>query len=245
LKKFVLVFFNDILVYSRSEAGHYDHLAQVLQVLKKNKLFAKLSKCVFGQKQVEYLGHIISEMGVTTDLEKIKVVQDWPEPNSITELMSFLCLVGYYRRFIKGYGQICRPLFDSLKKGEFGWNQQRRTTFEEIKKALCRAPVLTLLDFTKPFILEADASDTCIGVILMQEGKPISFLSKSLGPRAAGYSTYDKEALALIEALKKWKHYISEESLILRIDQQSLHGRPKAATRHTTQIASQIVGLQL
>jgi hypothetical protein len=95
-------------------------------------------------------------------------------------------------------------------------------TFDEVKKALYSAPVLAIPDFTKPFILEADFSDSYIGTVLMQEGRPTSFLSKALGPRAAGFSTYGKEALALIEALKKWKHYSSEASLILRTDQQSL-----------------------
>jgi hypothetical protein len=121
----------------------------------------------------------------------------------MTELRSFLGLSGYHRRFIRDYGKICRPLFDSLKKGEFYWNHSDKVAFEEIKIALCSAPILALPDFTKPFILEADASDTCIGAVLMQEGKPISFLSKSLGPRATRFSTYDEEALALIEALKK------------------------------------------
>jgi hypothetical protein len=107
-------------------------------------------------------------------------------------------------RFIKDYGKIYGPLFDSLKKGEFHWKESHMTAFVELKKALCFAPVLALPDFTKPFILEADASEKCIGVVLMQEGRLISFMSKSLGPKASGFSTYDKEALALIEALKKW-----------------------------------------
>jgi hypothetical protein len=168
------------------------------------------------------IGHIISELGVAIDPEKIRVVKGWHVPSSITELRSFLGLSGYYRRFIKDYGKICKPLFDSLKKGNFQWGQSQMVAFENIKTALCFAHVLGLPDFSKPFTLEADASDTCIGAVLMQEGIPLFFLSKSLGPRAVGLSTYDKEALALIEALKKWKHYVSEAYLILRIDQQCL-----------------------
>jgi hypothetical protein len=113
-------------------------------------------------------------------------------------------------------------LFDKLNKGEFQWKEPQLASFGEIKKALCSAPILALLDFNKPFILEADASEKCIGVVPMQEGRPLSFLSKTLGPKAATLPTYDKEALALIEALKKWKHYINEATLILRTDQQSL-----------------------
>jgi hypothetical protein len=209
-------------MYSKSKEEHYNHLAKVLHLLRQHQVFAKYSKCVFAQPKVEYLGHIIIDKGVATDPEKIKAVQDWPPPKSLAELRGFLGLAGYYRRFIKDYGKICRPLFDSLKKGEFKWDQKQVDAFEDIKMALCSAPALALPDFSKLFTLEADASDKSIGAVLMQEGKPIAFLSKSLGPKAAGLSTYDKEALALIEALKKWKHYISEVPLILRTDQQSL-----------------------
>jgi hypothetical protein len=139
-------------------------------------------------------------------------------PTNIIELRSFLGLAGYYRRFIRDYGKICRPLFDSCKKGEFQWQEDQSLAFQTLKQALCSAPVLGLPNFTKPFILEVYSSDNSIGVVLMQEGRPISFLSEYLGPRAAGLSTYDKEALALIEALKKWKHYTSEVELIIRTD---------------------------
>jgi hypothetical protein len=119
LRQFVLVFFDDILVYSKSEAEHCRHLAKVVHILRQNKLFAKKSKCVFAQEQIKYLGHIITEKEVATNPEKVRVVQEWPEPHTITELRGFLGLPGYYRRFIKDYKNIYRPLFDSLKKGEF------------------------------------------------------------------------------------------------------------------------------
>jgi hypothetical protein len=114
------------------------------------------------------------------------------------------------------------PLFDSLKKGQLFWSSDQTVAFQQIKQALCSAPILALPDFTQPFILEADASDKSIGVVLMQQGKPLSFLSKSLGQKSAEITTYDKEAMSIIEALKKWKHYLSEAELILRADQQSL-----------------------
>jgi hypothetical protein len=145
--------------------------------LRDNKLFAKLSKCVFAQKD-------------------ISVVKEWLAPTTITELRGFLGLAGYYRRFIKDYGKICRPMFDSLKKREFQWTDQQMAAFEQIKHALCSAPVLALPNFSKPFILEANASDKRIGVVLMQEGRPISFLSKSIRPKAQQFSTYDKEVIA-------------------------------------------------
>jgi hypothetical protein len=117
LRKFALVFFDDILIYSKTMVEHCQHVQLVLQTLRKHKLFAKLSKCVFDQ-QVEYLGHIISAQGVSTDPTKIQAVQDWPMPKNITELRTFLGLASYYRRFIRDYDKICRPLFEALEKGE-------------------------------------------------------------------------------------------------------------------------------
>jgi hypothetical protein len=126
---------------------------------------------VFGQNKVEYLGHIISSTGVSTDPTKISAIQAWPVPKNITDLRGFLGLAGYYRRFIRDYGKICRPLFDSLKKGEFTWGgAQQLNAFQVIKQALCSAPVLALPNFTKPFVLECDASDKSIGAVLMQDG---------------------------------------------------------------------------
>jgi hypothetical protein len=119
LRKFILVFFDDILLYSKTEQEHQEHLQTVLEVLRKNQLFVKKSKCVFVQPQVEYLGHIISGNEVSTDPNKIQAVKDCPTPKNITELRAFLGLAGYYRRFIKDCGKICRPLFNSLKKGDF------------------------------------------------------------------------------------------------------------------------------
>lgn len=123
LRKFILVFFDDILVYSPDMETHITHLGMVLQLLQDNNLAAKLSKCVFGVSQVEYLGHIISGQGVSTDPAKISAIADSTTPSSVTQLRSFLGLAGYYRRFIKHYGIICRPLHDLLKKGQFQWSE--------------------------------------------------------------------------------------------------------------------------
>lgn len=222
LRKFVLVFFDDILIYSKTLQEHVEHVSKAMEILRTNQLFAKRSKCVFGQRQVEYLGYVISDAGVATDPEKIRAVREWPTPTNITELRGFLGLAGYYRRFIQNFGVICRPMFDSLKKMGFKWEEKQQQSFDEIKSRLAQAPVLALLDFTQPFILEADASGSGIGAVLMQGGRLIAYISKAIGPRAAGYSTYDKEALAILEALKKWKHYFMGTSVIIRTDQASL-----------------------
>lgn len=156
---------------------------------------------------MEYLGHVLSAQGVATDPAKVVDVKQWPLPTNITELRSFLGLAGYYRRFIKDYGLICRPLHDLLKKDSFLWTEQQTLAFERLKHSLTNAPVLALPDF-------CDASGTGIGAVLMQQHKPIAYYRKSLGPKAAAMSTYEKEAIAILESLRKWRHYFLGSSPI-------------------------------
>ncbi|XP_039031166.1 uncharacterized mitochondrial protein AtMg00860-like [Hibiscus syriacus] len=151
LRKFVLVFFDDILVYTSSMTDHVEHLQLVLEVLQKNQLFAKLSKCFFGQTKVEYLGHIISDAGVSTDPSKVEAMHTRPKPKSLKSLRGFLGLTRYYKRFIKNYDIINRPLTQMLKNDGFQWTDAY-TAFEDLKKAMCSAPVLELPDFSKTFI---------------------------------------------------------------------------------------------
>lgn len=222
LRKFALVFFDDILIYSPTLAEHVLHLKEVLLVLRQHQLYAKLNKCTFGQPSIEYLGHVISSEGVATDPTKISIIQQWPQPTTVTQLRAFLGPTGYYRRFIQGYGVICRPLFNALKKDAFILTPEQENAFQQLKQLMSNPPVLALRDFTQAFFLEADASSTEIGAVLMQKGRPIAFFSKTLGPKALAASTYEKEAMAILEALKKWKHYFASTALIIRTDQQSL-----------------------
>jgi hypothetical protein len=144
LRKFVLVFFDDILIYSKTMEEHKEHLALVLQTLRTNCLAAKRSKCAFAVPQVECLGHIINGQGVATDLSKVEAIKNWPVPKSVTQLKSFLGLIDYYRRFIWGYGLICIPLHDLLKKDSFKWTSQHSLSLEELKLKMTSAPVLAL-----------------------------------------------------------------------------------------------------
>jgi hypothetical protein len=202
LRHLVLVFFDDILIYSKSLSDHISHLTQVLNILRQNSLTTKKSKCLFATSKVEYLGHIISVEGVAIDPTKIVAIQSWNTPKSVTQLRSFFGLTGYYRRFIKDYGLICRPLHDLLNKDSFYWTNDHIAAFITLKNRMTSAPVLALPNFSLPFTLEIDASGYGIGVVLMQKGRPIAFFSQSIGPKALAQSTYHKEALAILQALK-------------------------------------------
>lgn len=218
LRKFILVFFDDILIYSTDIQSHCKHLNIALQLLRDHKLYAKRSKCVFGMPQVEYLGHIIKGNGVSTDPAKFSAVSDWTVPASVKQLRSFLGLTGYYRRFIKNYGIICRPLYDLLKKVPFSWTTAHDSAFNTLKQALVTAPVLALPNFSKPFTLETDASGSGLGAVLMQDGRALAYFSVALGPRNAALSAYEKEALAILEAVKRWRHYFLGNQLIIKSD---------------------------
>jgi len=162
-------------VYSPTWSSHLQHLEVVLQLLRKHKLFAKLSKCSFGLTQVEYLGHTVSGQGVAVDASKVQVVLAWPLPTNLKQLRGFLGLTGYYRKFIKGYASIAAPLTNLLKKDNFNWDVDATATFETLKSALTQAPVLAIPDFSKAFVLETDASG--IGIDAVLSPKIIQLLS--------------------------------------------------------------------
>ncbi|GKB42894.1 putative mitochondrial protein [Tanacetum coccineum] len=136
LRKFVLVFFDDILVYSPDLETHAHHLEIVLQFIRDHTLFAKKSKCVFGAQMVEYLGHVITSEGVLTDETKIKAMQNWPIPTNLKQLRGFLGLTGYYRRFIRSYASISQPLTKLMKKNAFQWSEEAQSAFLELKQAM-------------------------------------------------------------------------------------------------------------
>ena len=223
LRKGVLVFMDDILIYSATLEEHVVLLTAVLQLLTDHNLFAKSSKCSFAQPTIEYLGHVISRSGVSTDPQKIQAVQDWPVPLNVKDVRGFLGLTGYYRRFIKHYSLISRPLTLLLRKDTpFVWSSTTQEAFDVLKHALVSAPVLALPQFQQPFTLETDASDHGVGAILMQNGHPIAFLSQSLCPRNAALSTYEKECLAILMAVDKWRPYLQAKPFVIKTDHKSL-----------------------
>jgi hypothetical protein len=201
LRKYVLVFFDDILIYSQTWQDHLTHLDAVLKVLQDHTLFVKLSKCSFGVVEIEYLGHMVTGQGVSMDKDKVQDVLNWPTPKNVKQLRGFLGLTAYYRRFIKSYAKIASPLTDLLKKEAYVWNDLAESAFKQLKSAMVTAPVLALPNFDKPFILETDASGIGIGAVLHQEGHPIAYFSKKLVPRNQKKSAYFREMLAIAEAI--------------------------------------------
>ncbi|KZV56866.1 peroxidase 64 [Dorcoceras hygrometricum] len=222
LRKFVLVFFDDILIYSRNLAEHVTHLQIVLQVLQDNQLFVNEKKCGFGLQEIEYLGHVVSGTGVAVDKKKVESVEAWPIPTNIKGLRGFLGLSGYYRKFIRDYGKVAKPLTELLKKGSFAWNNEANAAFEELKHRLTTAPVLKLPNFEEEFVVECDASGRGIGAVLAQGGRPIAFYSKALAERALGKSTYEKELMALVLAVRHWRPYLLDRRFLVLTNHKSL-----------------------
>lgn len=198
LKKCVVVFIDDILVYNKSWEDHLQHLRAVFLLLQQHQFKVKLSKCFFAQQQVHYLGHIISKDGVATGPTKVQGIQNWPTPQSVREVRGFLELAGYYRKFVKNFGILSKPLTNLLKKGElFVWTSVQEEAFHLPKQALSTTPVLALPDFTKTFVIETDTSKKGVGAVLLQDGHPLAYISRALGPKNQMLSTYEKECLAI------------------------------------------------
>jgi hypothetical protein len=222
LRKFVIVFMDDILIYSRSIIEHAHHLRLVLQMLRRHQFYIKKSKCAVAQGELEYLGHIISAEGVKTNPEKIQVMIDWPRPTSITEFRGFLGLTSYYRKFVRHYWILARPLTNLLKKKQFSWDEVAQLAFDNLKQVMTTTPVLALPDFTVPFTVEIDASDLGLAAVLMQHDRPIAFLSKPLSNNHKFLSIYEKELLALIMDVERWHPYLQRQEFIIETDHKSL-----------------------
>ncbi|KAL4026723.1 hypothetical protein IC575_015162 [Cucumis melo] len=223
LDSFVIVFIDDILIYSKTEAEHEEHLHQVLETLRANKLYAKFSKCEFWLRKVTFLGHVVSSEGVSVDPAKIEVVTNWPRPSTVSEIRSFLSLASYYRRFVEDFSRIASPLTQLTRKGTpFVWSPACESSFQKLKQKLVTAPVLTVPDGSGNFVIYSDASKKGLGCVLMQQGKVVAYASRQLKIHEQNYPTHDLELAAVVFALKIWRHYLYGEKIQIYTDHKSL-----------------------
>nr|XP_027120893.1 uncharacterized protein LOC113737958 [Coffea arabica] len=223
LGKFVVVYFDDILIYSKSYDEHLEHIRAVMDVLRREKLYANLKKCNFCTNELVFLGFVISAQGMKVDDQKVKAIQEWPTPRSVGDVRSFHGLAGFYRRFVRDFSTIAAPLTELIKKNEnFHWGDSQEQAFRALKHKLTHAPVLALPDFSKTFEIDCDASGIGVGAVLNQGGRPIAYFSEKLNGAALNYSTYDKELYALIRALQVWQHYLRPKEFVIHTDHESL-----------------------
>jgi hypothetical protein len=211
---FVIVYMDDIAVCSKTMEEHADHLRQVFELMRAHILYGRLTKCEFGVDKIAFLGHEVSAQGLAVDANKIRAIEKWTTPTNRKQLMSFLGLAGYYRKFICDYATIVLPLSQiAREKVEWQWNAEQQAAFEVIKVALQQAPVLQLADPDRPFVVTTDASGYCCGAVLSQidndgNDRPIAFLSKTLGVHEINWPAYEQELFAIKIALTKYRHFL-------------------------------------
>ena len=209
LDKFVVMFIDDILIYSKSHVEHEEHLRIVLQTLRTHQLYAKLSKCEFWLNSVSFLGHVISKEGVQVDPKKVEAVSNWPRPTNVTEIRCFLGMAGYYRTFVKDFSRIFAALTRLIRKQvKFEWDGTCEQSFQKLKNCLTTALVLALPIDQGGMTVYCNASRVGLGCVLMQNEKVIAYASRQLRRHELNYPTHDLEMAAVIFALKIWRHYL-------------------------------------
>ena len=228
LDDFVLVFLDDILIFSKTLEEHEQHVRQVLQVLQKEKLYAKESKCELFKTEVEFLGHLVGRDGVRMMEDKVKAISEWPIPQNVTDVRAFLGTAGYYRKFIRSFSEISTPL-NTLTKDDvkFEWKEPQQVAFDKLKQSIKTGPVLALPDPNLPFVVHTDASGFAVGAVLSQKQadgqmRPIAFLSKKMLDAETRYPVHEQELLAIVHALKSWRHYLYGRKFTVFTDHRSL-----------------------
>ncbi|GJU86546.1 reverse transcriptase domain-containing protein [Tanacetum coccineum] len=223
LDKFVIVFIDDILIYSHNKEEHADYLRIIMELLKKEKLYAKFSKCDFWISIVQFLRHVIDSQGIHIDPAKIEAVKNWASPTTPTEVRQFLGLAGYYRRFIKGFSKIAKCLTELTQKNKKCiWGENQESAFQLLKQKLCEASILALPEGNNDFVIYCDASLQGLGAVLMQREKVIAYASRQLKPHEENYTTHDLELGAVVFALKIWRHYMNGTKCSVFTDHKSL-----------------------
>ncbi|XP_073054076.1 uncharacterized protein [Primulina eburnea] len=239
--KFVVVYFDDILVYSKNLDEHVNHLRLVLITLRAENLYANLKKCDFCTSKLVFLGFVVSSQGIQVDEDKVSAIRDWPSPTTVGQVRSFHGLASFYRRFVKDFSTLAAPMTAVIKKNvPFYWGEEQEKSFNIIKQKLINAPLLVLPDFANTFEIECDASGVGIGGVLMQGGRPVAYFSEKLNGAALNYPTYDKEFYALVRTLETWQHYLRPKEFVIHTDHESLKhlkGQQKLNKRHAKWVA--------
>ncbi|XP_071688487.1 uncharacterized protein [Rutidosis leptorrhynchoides] len=239
--KFVVVYFDDILIYSSSTEQHLSHLKQVFNTLRDQKLFANGKKCHFLTSEVRFLGYVVSGKGIRMDEGKIEAILTWPIPTTLHDIRSFHGLASFYRRFIKNFSTIIAPVTECMKGGRYTWNDAATAAFNDLKDKVTQAPVLALPNFEEVFHVECDASGVGIGGVLSQNKRPVAFFSEKLNDSRRRYSTYDREFYAIVRCLEVWRHYLLPAEFVLYSDHEALkyiQGQHKLSARHAKWVES-------
>jgi RNase H-like domain found in reverse transcriptase/Integrase zinc binding domain/Chromo (CHRromatin Organisation MOdifier) domain/Integrase core domain/Reverse transcriptase (RNA-dependent DNA polymerase) len=226
----VIIYMDDIFLFAPDEATLTENTKRVLKRLRENDLFLKPAKCEFNEPKVEYLGMVIEEGKIAMDTGKLKGIQDWPTPTTVKQVRGFLGFGNFYRRFIRHFSELAKPLNNLLKKDiKFNWTEDCQRAFDDLKKRFTEEPVLAMPDQNRPFQIETDASKYATGAVLTQldsngDRHPVSFLSKTFSPAERNYEIYDRELLAIIRALDEWRHYIqgSPHTTVILSDHKNL-----------------------
>ncbi|WZZ34677.1 hypothetical protein YC2023_018078 [Brassica napus] len=238
--KFVIVYFDDILIFSASIQDHIAHMRQVLLVLRREKLFAARQKCEFGVSAVLFLGYEVSSHGLSVDPSKVEAVKSWQIPKNVSEVRSFHGLASFYRRFVSHFSTIMTSITNCMREGQFQWTSEATAAFELIKEKLTTAPILILPDFDTTFELHCDASKLGIGAVSSQKGRPIAYYGEKLAGARGRYSTYDVEFYGIVQSIKHWRHYLVHKEFVLYTDHDALRhldSQAKVSSRHTSWIA--------
>ena len=227
LDKSVVVFLDDILIYSKTREEHAKHLREVLRRLRKWKFYANLDKCKFWQSEVTFLGHKVTSNGLNMEEDKVKAILDWPQPKDQKDVRVFNGLASWYRRYIFFYAHLAAPLTDLLCNNRpFVWGKREQQAFDELKKVVSSKPILQAYDPQAPCVVDFDASDYAIGAVLQQEGQdglhPVAFESRRLSSAERNYSARDREQLAMVHSTQVWRHYLLGKKVTMRTDHKPL-----------------------
>jgi hypothetical protein len=239
LDRFCLVYLDDILIYSRTEKEHVEHLRMVLDKLRVHKLYYKLSKCEFLRSHLSYSGHNISSDGMGVEERKVHAIRCWERPKNLVNVQSFLGLCNYYRRFVRNFSTIAGLLTNLTRKDvAFEWTPAQEAAFTQLKEALMNTPILRNADSNLPFEVQTDASETGFGAVLQQKSedgtRPVAYMSRKLNAAEQNYTVHERELLAVVDSLRDWRPYLLGHKFVVKTDHrplQNLQTQPQLSRR--------------